>query len=123
MLPDVTDEVVYEEATVADLLRRIKDGRPLLRRLFEIYQEETPRLLEELEQALAARDSEGAYDALHQMKGSASAMGARKVFRITERALSLCGNGDILKVEDVIERIRCESDRFMHGISAVLAEH
>ena len=62
MLPDVSNEVVYEKATIDELLLREKNGRPLLRRLFEIYLEETPRLLEELETAFAAKDEEEVYE-------------------------------------------------------------
>lgn len=122
MLPDVSNEVVYEKATIDELLLREKNGRPLLRRLFEIYLEETPRLLEELEVALAAKNKDDVYDAIHQMKGSAAAMGARKLFRLTEAALHLCGSGKILEVDDLVERIESESDAFVGEVSEVLNE-
>ena len=120
MLPDVSNEVVYDEATVKELLLREKDGRPLLRRLFEIYLEETPRLLEELEVALAAKNEEDVYDVIHQMKGSAAALGARKLFRVTEAALSLCRDGEVLKVDNLVERIEDESDAYIRDVSEIL---
>ncbi|MBD5779567.1 Hpt domain-containing protein [Pelagicoccus sp. NFK12] len=120
MLPDVSNEVVYDKATVDELLLREKDGRPLLRRLFEIYLEETPRLLEELEAAVAAKNEEEVYDVVHQMKGSAAALGARKLFRLTEVALSLCKDGEILKVDDLVERIEDESDAYIRDVSQIL---
>ncbi|MDQ8179769.1 Hpt domain-containing protein [Pelagicoccus sp. SDUM812005] len=120
MLPDVSNEVVYDKATIDDLLLREKDGRPLLRRLFEIYLEETPRLLEELEAAIAAKNEEEAHDVIHQMKGSAAALGARKLFRITEAALSLSKGGEVLKVENLVERIEEESDAYIREVSEVL---
>lgn len=121
MLPDVSKEKVYDQATVDELLLREKNGRPLLRRLFEIYLEETPRLMEELEAALAKQDQEAAYDALHQMKGSAAALGARRLFALTEATLPLCGDGAILQESDLVERIESESDRFIHAISEILS--
>lgn len=120
MLPDVSSEVVYDKATVEELLRREKDGRPLLRRLFEIYLEETPRLLEELEAAVADRNEEDVCSVVHQMKGSAAALGARKLFRVTEAALSLCKEGEILKVEDLVDRIEEESDAYIRDVSEIL---
>lgn len=120
MLPDVSEEVVYEKETVDELMRREKDGRPLIYRLFEIYIEETPRLLSELEEAVEARNEQDIYDVIHQMKGSAAAMGARKLFRITEAALSLCRNGKILEVDDLVERIENESDVFINEMSLLL---
>ncbi|MDQ8186850.1 Hpt domain-containing protein [Pelagicoccus sp. SDUM812002] len=123
MLPDVSNEVVYDRATVDELLLRQKDGRPLLRRLFEIYLEETPRLLEELETSFAAKNEEEVHEVIHQMKGSAAALGARKLFRITESALSLSRNGEILKVENLVERIEDESDAYIRDVSEILNRH
>lgn len=123
MLPDVSNEVVYDKATVDDLLLRQKDGRPLMKRLFEIYLEETPRLIEELETAFAEKNEEDVYDAIHQMKGSAAALGARKLFRITEAALSLCRGGEVMEVEDLVERIKAESDRYISEVSEILKNY
>ncbi|EDY82901.1 Hpt domain protein [Verrucomicrobiia bacterium DG1235] len=120
MLPDVSNEVVYDKATVDELLLREKDGRPLLRRLFEIYLEETPRLLEELEAAVAAKNEEDVYDVIHQMKGSAAALGARKLYRVTESALTLCREGKILTIPDLVERIESESDAYIRDVSDIL---
>lgn len=120
MLPDVSNEVVYDKATVDELLLREKDGRPLMCRLFEIYLEETPRLLEELEAGLASKSEEEVYDVIHQMKGSAAALGARKLFRVTEAALTLCRGGEVLKVDNLVERIEDESDAYIRDLSEIL---
>lgn len=120
MLPDVSNEVVYDKATIDELLLREKNGRPLLLRLFEIYLEETPRLMEELETAVAARDADDIYDVVHQMKGSAAALGARKLFRVTEAVLPLCKSGEVLEVEGLVSRLEDESDAFIHGVSEIL---
>ncbi|MBK1879973.1 Hpt domain-containing protein [Pelagicoccus mobilis] len=120
MLPDVSQEVVFDKATIDELLLREKNGRPLLMRLFEIYLEETPRLLEELESAVAAKNPDDIYDIVHQMKGSAAALGARKLFRVTEAVLPLCKSGEVLEIENVIERIEDESDLFIAKVSEVL---
>lgn len=120
MLPDVSEEVVYDKGTVDELMQRQKDGRPLLYRLFEIYLEETPRLLGELEEAVEAGNAEEIYDVIHQLKGSAAAMGARKLFRTTEASLTLCRNGKILEVGNLVERIESESDTFINEMSVLL---
>ncbi len=120
MLPDVSNEVVYDKATVDELLLREKDGRPLMCRLFEIYLEETPRLLEELEAGIASKNEEEVYDVIHQMKGSAAALGARKLFRVTEAALTLCRGGEVLKVDNLVERIEDESDAYIRDLSEIL---
>ena len=120
MLPDVTSEDIYDQSTIDELLQREKNGRPLLFRLFEIYLEETPRLLEELEAAISARNSEAIYEAVHQMKGSAAALGARKLYRITEAVLPLCSTGEVLDLDGLVSRIEEESDAFVNAVSEIL---
>ncbi|MBC2604714.1 Hpt domain-containing protein [Pelagicoccus albus] len=120
MLIDVSGEVVYDQTRIEELLLRDRNGRPLLRRLFELYLSETPRLLEELEKAIADKNGSDAYDVIHQMKGSAAALGARKLYLITESALPLCEGGKVFEIEDLVERIESESDTFVQAISEVL---
>lgn len=122
MLPDVSNEVIYDQSTVDELLQREKNGRPLLVRLFEIYLEETPRLLEELESAISNKDSDEIYDVIHQMKGSAAALGARRLFRVTEAVLPMCGTGAVLELEGLVARVEDESDAFVNAISGILSK-
>lgn len=120
MLPDVSEMDVINQSTIDELMPREKDGAPLLNRLFQIYLEETPRLLEELEKAVAAKDAEGCYDVIHQMKGSAAAMGAVRVFTVTEAALHYSREGRLLEIENLVEAIESESDLYVREMSAFL---
>lgn len=122
VLPNVSDKKVVDEDTIEELAKRDKDGEPLLGRLFGYYVDETPRLLGELERALAAKDKEACYDAIHQMKGSAAAMGANRVFTITEAALHICKTGSILEVDDLVGRIEEETDLYIRDLSVMLSE-
>lgn len=122
MLPDVSKDEVFNEVHIGELMRRKRGDEPLIKRLFDIYLEETPRLLGELEVALAAKNEEQAYDAIHQMKGSAGAMGAYRVHKTTEAALHLCKGGAVFGVENLIEAIKSETDLYIRNLTSVMKE-
>jgi HPt (histidine-containing phosphotransfer) domain-containing protein len=116
-LPDVSGSPVVKQENIDDLMNRDKDGKPLLHRLFSIYLEETPRLLGELEKGLAARDGTLVYDTIHQMKGSAAAMGAMRVYAITEAALELCRKEAVFEISDLVGTIEGETSAYMRDVS------
>ena len=120
MLPDVSDKTALDESTVEELMQRERNGEPLFKRLFNIYLDETPTLLSEVESAMAAKDVERCYDAIHQMKGSAAAMGARRLFAITEAALELCRDDRVFEVEGLLKRLKEESDLYIRKAQARL---
>jgi len=120
MLPDVSHEVVYDENAIAELLRREKNGRPLFNRLFEIYEEESARLISDLKTAFAQADAEEVEGVIHQMKGSSAAVGARKLFRITEAALSVCRAGKLSELDGLVDRIELETAAYIDKVSKFL---
>ena len=123
-LPDVAGKPVIKQETIDELMPRESDGAPLLNRLFEIYLEETPRLLGELERKLEEKDAQGVYDVIHQMKGSAAAMGAARVFTLTQAALEICREGDgrqILGVPNLVACLEKETDLYVRDLSEMLS--
>lgn len=120
MLPDVSRDKVFDEEHFGDLMNRKKDNEPLMKRLLDIYLEETPRLLGDLEKAVVAKNEELAYDTIHQMKGSAGAMGALRVHKTTEAALHLCKGGVVFGVENLTESIRSETDLYIRDLSTAM---
>ncbi|MGH9886126.1 MAG: response regulator, partial [bacterium] len=70
----------FSGPTLAELrgMRR-KDGRTMLDRLLELFEEGTPRLLGDLKKAIARGDDEAAGFAAHALKGSALGLGALAV--------------------------------------------
>jgi HPt (histidine-containing phosphotransfer) domain-containing protein len=60
----------------AEALDRIGGDEDLLRDLCHIFLEESPKLLQKLQQAVAAGDSDGLMRAAHSLKGEASYLGA-----------------------------------------------
>jgi HPt (histidine-containing phosphotransfer) domain-containing protein len=60
----------------AEALARIGGDEELLRDLCQIFLEESPKLLQKLQQAVAAGDTDGVMRAAHSLKGEASYLGA-----------------------------------------------
>ena len=111
---------VVDGSTTDELMKRVREGEPLLRRLFSIYQEETPRLLADLERGMASRDEELVCDSIHQMKGSSAVMGATRIFALTEVALDLCKGGAVFELDGLVEAIRAEADLYVRELSVAL---
>jgi CheY-like chemotaxis protein len=93
----------FDESALAELRRmHRKDGRTLLDRLLELFEQGTPRLLEELKGAMASHDLAAAGFAAHSLKGSALGLGAHAVAELAGRleaaakAGSLAGTGPVL---------------------------
>jgi HPt (histidine-containing phosphotransfer) domain-containing protein len=71
---------------------RDRNGQPLFKRLYSIFQDETPILIQNLDVRMMLMDVDSVYDAIHQMKGSAAAMGATRLYMLCEASLELCGD-------------------------------
>jgi len=112
MIESIEGTPVVAEETVSELLERDAEGSSLFEHLFEIYKEEYPELLQSLRDARAAGDSEACYEAIHQMKGSAAAMGAARVFALAKKAIELCRSKEILTRDDVGGILEGEMERY-----------
>jgi PAS domain S-box-containing protein len=60
-----------------DVLARVEGDRALLAELVDIFREESPRLLSEIRQAMAAHDMKGVERTAHTLRGSVGSFGAR----------------------------------------------
>ena len=60
-----------------DVLARVEGDRQLLAELVDIFRQESPRLLSEIRQAMAARDMKGLERTAHTLRGSVGSFGAR----------------------------------------------
>jgi CheY-like chemotaxis protein/HPt (histidine-containing phosphotransfer) domain-containing protein len=93
----------FDESALAELRRlRRKDGRTMLDRLLELFEQGAPRLLEQLKQAMASNDLAAAGFAAHSLKGSALGLGAQAVAELAgnleaaAKARSLADAGPVL---------------------------
>ena len=116
MLEDIEGMPIVEEKTVSELVGRDSEDDSLFERLFQIYVEEYPELLRDLRNALSAKDSNACYEVIHQMKGSAAAIGAARVFALSEKAIKLCESKEILSQKGVVEILEGEMAAYCEEI-------
>jgi CheY-like chemotaxis protein/HPt (histidine-containing phosphotransfer) domain-containing protein len=97
---------VFDEATL-DELRRMqrKDGRTMLDRLLELFEQGTPRLLDDLKQALARDDLAAAGFAAHSLKGSALGLGAQLVADLAGPLEAAAKTGSLADTGPVLEAL------------------
>ena len=83
------DSTVFSEISIL-----MEDSLPIF---IETYIENTHKLLEKLEQAVPAGDSEGIFHNVHQLKGGSGSIGAMQVFQIAKQMEDIIkgGNGEI----------------------------
>jgi two-component system sensor histidine kinase/response regulator len=92
-----------DRSTVFDpepLLRRIGDDRGLFRELAGMFQEDCPRMLEQVRGAITARDAEALQRTAHILKGSVSNFAATNVVRAAQRLEDMGREGALGAVED-----------------------
>jgi len=82
------DPIVFSEISVL-----MEDSLPTF---IETYIENTHKLLDELEQAIPAEDSDSVFHNAHQLKGGSGSIGAMQVFQIAKQMEDIIkgDNGD-----------------------------
>ena len=102
-------------------MARQSEGESLFPKLFEIFRDESPKLLAQIEASFRDRDAEAAYEAIHQLKGSSAAMGATRLLELSQVALELSSDNRIFGMPELVERIRAEVAAYEACISDLLA--
>ncbi len=95
------------------------DGdRELFRDVIEIFRQEGPKLLEKLEAALAAGDSEGAQRAAHSIKGEVSYFAAPKAVEAAKTIEYAARDHDLAKCQAKLPELQ----QRLGELSAVLQQ-
>jgi CheY-like chemotaxis protein/HPt (histidine-containing phosphotransfer) domain-containing protein len=101
----------FDAATLAELRHmRRKDGRTMLDRLLELFEQGTPRLLGDLKEAVARNDLAAAGFAAHSLKGSALGLGARAVAEPAGRLEAAAKAGSLVDTEQTLEDLERACD-------------
>jgi len=88
-----TGKTAYWNKTEA--LDRIGGDEELLRDLCHIFLEESPKLMQKLQQAVAAGDSDGVMRAAHSLKGESSYLGASGTSQAARQLEEMGRNQDL----------------------------
>lgn len=98
-LPDSSDRRKALTLDRRKVMQMAMGDRELLERLFELFREYYPNLLQELENAVTLKDGPQITELAHRLKGSVSTFHAQGAIEAA-RALEVCGrNNDLTHVE------------------------
>ncbi len=103
------DEQVIDSQVIATLRELSPEsGDEFVRELIEIYLQDTPRRLAEIEQALGKQDAVTLTRAAHTIKGSSSNFGATRLSKVAQE-IEMCGKaGDLPAAAAICGRLKTE---------------
>ena len=105
-MPD--DQIIDLQAIEALRALSPGDGGEFLRELIEIYLQDTPKRLTELEQALASLDAPAFTRAAHTIKGSSSNFGAGRLSKLALEIELQGKTGNLPASADSCARLKTE---------------
>ena len=100
--PAPSPEPPFDEA---DLLERVEGDTELLREIVGLFLEDSPRLMAEVQAAVAAQDAQALRRAAHTLKGAASNFGAAAVVAAAFELESMGRTGDVAAAAPVCDRL------------------
>jgi two-component system, sensor histidine kinase and response regulator len=109
--------VLDEEAA----LDRAGGDRELLQDLVELYLREAPRLLQDVQKAVARGDPAQVKIAAHSLKGAVDNFAAKDAFAAASRLEILGRNGNLAGAEEAFAILEREMDRLKLALSQLLA--
>jgi HPt (histidine-containing phosphotransfer) domain-containing protein len=98
----------------AAALRWVDDDRELLTELIEIFLEDCPKRLQELDQAVKEGNASGVRQAAHSLKGMVAGFDANSAHGLAAEMESLGKAGDLSKTIGLLSTLQLEFARVMN---------
>ncbi len=112
----MTPDAVFN---VQEVLERVDGDRGFLLELIDIFLGETPRLLGNMREALATRDSAELELAAHSLKGSAGNFAAPALYELSRRLERMGHDGDFTEGAETFAALEAEMERLRGGLRAI----
>ncbi len=100
----------------AEALTRLDGDEDLLREIAGLFLDNCPRMLSDIRQAVADRDSRALERAAHALKGSVSNLSARAAFEAVLRLEEMSRKGDLTRAEDACAALEQEIERLKSAL-------
>ena len=100
----------------ATALRWVDGDHELLAELIEIFLEDCPRRLQELEQAVKEGNANGVRQAAHSLKGMVAGFGAGPAHGLAQEMENLGKAGDLPKTSDLLPTLLLDFARVMNHL-------
>jgi len=110
-----TDSVIDQE----ELFSRLSGDVDLLREVIELFKEEYPPLLADIEAALLQRDSVMLQNAAHSLKGAVAVFSARKVYDAALRMEMMGRNEDFTDDRKAFEDLKIGLSGLVRALHAL----
>ena len=104
-------------------LHTIGGGDPaFVAEIVQMFREDTPPRLEELDACVAAGDAERLAKVAHSLKGSVSNFGAKHLRTLLEHLEAIARSNDLSRAAASVAALRTEYDRVLAALAAHLAQ-
>ena len=106
-LPDVSIHPALDKERVTELMNQTPNDRSLFIRLNALFSDEGTTLIQDIVVGLRMNDRSMLHDAIHKVKGSSAAMGASRVYAMSDAAIEICRNdwdlADLAELPSLLE--------------------
>jgi len=103
----------------AEAIARLDGDENLLREIAGLFLDGCPRMLSDIRQALADRDSRALERAAHVLKGSVSNLSARVAFEAAVNLERMSRKGDLTRAEEACAALEREIERLRPALAAL----
>jgi two-component system sensor histidine kinase/response regulator len=117
--PDRSSQVVLN---LPELLVRVDNDRDLLRELIDIFKEEFPRLLLQLQEQVVRGDMKSVETTGHGLKGMLSGLSAMPAAAVAARLEQMGRAGEISGLSDAVTLLEREVERLLPKLDASIIE-
>ena len=100
-------------------LERLGGDAELLREIARLFLDDTPRLLADIQKAIAVRDAQALASAAHALKGSVANFGAETVLRAALRLEKMGSAGDMNDLDRAYAVLEAEMNRLKPALVAL----
>jgi len=85
-------------------------------RLIQMFQEDSPRTIHAIHEAVANTDPESARRALHTLKSSSANLGAHTLSELSTKMEQMARDNDMDKLAETLIDLRCEYERVLQAL-------
>lgn len=122
-LPDLSGIPPVDFKNLQSLRKQPLEEGSLFDKIYPIFRAEAPGLLVEIETGFSAKHIENTYDPMHKLKGSASAMGASRLFELAQAGLQMCKNETVFGETELVAQLTIEVNNYNRTIDALFPEY
>jgi HPt (histidine-containing phosphotransfer) domain-containing protein len=105
-----------------ELLVRVDNDRDLLRELIELFKEEFPRLLQQLQEYIVRGDMKSVEDTCHSLKGMLAGLSAMPAAAAVARVEQMGRAGDSRGLSEAVTLLEREVEKLLPELDACVTE-